>query len=309
MTTGSEHGASVSVVVPTHNRPKLVVEAVRAIMDQDHEGPVQVLVVFDNSTPHPIEVTCPPGRSLRILVNDARTPGLAGARNTGILAADSAYVAFCDDDDAWLPGKLSAQMAALRAHGADAVVATGVLVETDRGAYPRPGPTRTLGQDDFLRDRIMEIHPSTLLFRRDTLTDVIGLVDEDVPGSYGEDYELLLRATRTVPVINVAQPLVRVGFHAGSCYASRWQTIIAGLRYLLERYPEFAHVPRGLARIHGQIAFAHAALGARRDARRSAWAALRGNGLEKRAYAALLVSIGFPSDWVATLARSRGRGI
>ncbi len=267
----------ISVVVPTRDRPALVTEAVRSVVEQSVDAAIEVVVVFDQSRPHPIDVPCPDGRSVRTLVNDRRSPGLAGARNTGILAATGDYVAFCDDDDRWLPGKLAAQLDALEVFGSDAVAATGIAVASDTTTVARPGPQHVLGMADFLRDRVMEVHPSTLLFRRDTLLDVIGLVDEAVPGSYGEDYELLLRAARVRPVLNVAQPMVRVAFHSGSFYATKWQAVIDGLEYILDRYPEFDDVPHGRARIHGQIAFAHAALGRRRTARRIAARALLAN--------------------------------
>ena len=61
----------------------------------------------------------------------------------------------------------------------------------------------------------------------------------------------------------VAEPQSRVYLHDSSFFASRWQTINDALTYLLERVPEFRQDPAGLARIEGQIAFAHAALGQR----------------------------------------------
>ncbi len=50
----------------------------------------------------------PPGRpprSVQVITN-TRTPGLAGARNSGIMAPSGELVAFCDDDDEWLQGKV-----------------------------------------------------------------------------------------------------------------------------------------------------------------------------------------------------------
>ena len=69
--------------------------------------------MYDQSEP---DLSLEVGRSaprVRVITN-TRTPGLAGARNTGILDATGDLVAFCDDDDEWLPGKLAAQVEALR---------------------------------------------------------------------------------------------------------------------------------------------------------------------------------------------------
>ena len=56
-------------------------------------------------------------------MTNERTPGLAGGRNSGILAGSGELVAFCDDDDEWLPTKVEKQVEALAgavgAHGGD----------------------------------------------------------------------------------------------------------------------------------------------------------------------------------------------
>ncbi len=298
----------VSVVIPTHNRPRLVLEAITSVAEQTYPGRIEIFVVFDNAEPHPIEVDVGSGRDLTVLVNDARTPGLAGARNTGILASRGAYIAFCDDDDIWYPTRLEQQFELLAAYGGPAVLSGGIHVVSDSGTITRIPPSGPLRRKDFLRDRIMEVNPVTLLLPRD-LFEVVGMVDEALPGSYAEDYDLLLRVSEHLPVLCVQECIASITFHAGSFYASRWEMIVSGLEYLLEKHPDFAEVPEGRARIQGQIAFAQGASGSRRLALRSVRRALADNPTEKRAYAALLVALGFPAAWVARFARQRGRGI
>src|SRR6266568_659803 len=100
---------SVSVVVPTRDRPVLLERSVRSILEQTYEGDIECVVVFDRSDPAPVAIEIPAGRRLRLMTN-TRRPGLAGARNTGILAGTSDLVAFCDDDDTWRPDKVSLQV-------------------------------------------------------------------------------------------------------------------------------------------------------------------------------------------------------
>ena len=146
------------------------------------------------------------------------------------------------------------------------------------------------------------------MLRQDALA-AIGLLDEQIPGSYGEDYDYLLRAARREPIVAVEQPLVDMFWHQQSFFAQSWQTIIDDLGYLLGKHPELTTDPRGKARVEGQAAFAQAALGHRAAACRASMRALRGNPLERRAYLALAVAAGvIPASSIVRLANRRGRG-
>jgi glycosyltransferase involved in cell wall biosynthesis len=300
----------VSVVVPTRDRPELLRRAVRAILEQRYPGEIECVVVFDQSEPTDVGVRPGERRRLRSVRNQ-RTPGLAGARNAGVLASTGVLVAFCDDDDEWLPDKLRLELEAMRADPDAVVVACGIFVQYGGRAIRRlpPGGTRVT-HEQLLRRRLMEVNPCTLVVERTALLESIGLVDEDIPGSYCEDYDWLLRAARVAPVLVVPQPLVRIHWHASSFFAEHWQTIIRALLYLLDKHPEFSQQPAGLARIEGQIAFAHAALGQAGPARHWAARALRRNWRDRRAYAALLVSTRLlRAETVLHLAHSAGRSI
>jgi glycosyltransferase involved in cell wall biosynthesis len=294
---------TVSVVVPTRDRPEQLRRAVAAILGQTYPGPVECVVVFDQSDPDLTWAPLPAGRRL-VLVANTRTPGLAGARNSGILAATGELVAFCDDDDEWLPTKLARQVARLLATPSAAVSTTGILVRYQDRTTERLAPTELVTHGQLLRSRLTELHPSTVLARRRQLLDDIGLVDEQIPGSYAEDYEWLLRASRHAPVLAV------IHWHQSSFFSDRWRTIISALTYLVDKHGELQREPSGLARIYGQIAFAHAALGERAEARSWARRTLALNRRERRAYLALAISLGLVSAKTVTrLAHLAGKGI
>ncbi len=300
---------TVSVVVPTRDRPQLLPRAVGAILDQRYPGSIECLVVYDQTEPKlPWGGALPSGRAVRVIAN-GRTPGLAGARNAGALAADGALLAFCDDDDQWLPDKLVKQVRALRAYPDVAVATTGILVHYRRRTIPRVTAAPFVAHRDLLRSRVTELHPSTFLVRRQAFFR-IGLVDEQLPGSYAEDYDWLLRAARRSPILAVQEPLVHVHWHRSSFFADRWATIAAACRYLLDKHPELCEEPRGLARIYGQIAFASAASGDRPAAWAWARRALALSHRERRAYLALAVALRLVSPGVVTrLAHTFGKGV
>ncbi|MCX6467514.1 MAG: glycosyltransferase family A protein [Pseudonocardiales bacterium] len=295
---------SVGVVIPTHDRPELVRRAIRSVLDQQYAGELQVVVVFDRAEPDPSLA----GEHVRVLPND-RSPGLAGARNTGILSLDTDLVAFCDDDDAWLSGKLAAQVEALTAEP-DAVLAScGIVIDFAGRELERLAGRARVTFDELIRDRMMTVHSSTYLVRRPALVE-LGMVDESIPGAQGEDWDLALRAARHAPIVNVDRPLVRVLWGLTSYYAHAWETKVAAMQWFLERYPEIGRDRGAAGRVYGQIAFGHACNGRRREALRWSGRALRSNWKERRVPFAIAVASGAVSGERVLLAlHTRGRGI
>jgi glycosyltransferase involved in cell wall biosynthesis len=302
---------ALSVVVPTHNRPQLLRETVRSILGQRYAGRLEVLVVFDREDPVRPDVEVPEGRQLILLRND-RTPGPAGCYNVGLLTATGEYVALCDDDDEWLPDKARLQVEAMRRHPESLFATCGVYLGDGTSARRNPSrvPDReVLSMDDLLNSARNELHSSTFMVPRQAILDRVGLVDEAIPGSYGEDYDWLVRAAKVAPVVAVTQPLVRVRWQF-SYFADRWATIIEAIDYQLERRPELLQQPGNLARLYGRLAFAHAALGHRREARTYARKSLKLDRRQPRPYLAYLVSWGIVKPrHVLKAAHRFGRGV
>lgn len=301
---------AVDVVLATRNRPEMLRQAVAAVVDQDYPGEVRCLVVYDRCEPdHDVASLADgrPRRSIQVLSNE-RTGGLAGARNTGILAGDAPLVAFCDDDDFWEPDKLSAQLATLAANPASRTCVTGIVVEYDDHSVTRVPTPEDLSIARLVRRRVMEAHPSSFLVRREALLSSIGLVDEDIPGSYGEDYDWILRAAADGPIAVADRPLVHVRW-GSSQFSRQWQTIIDALDYLITKHPAFRASPRAHARILGQQAFAMAASRQPGALARAAGAARR-SPREPRAWLAGAVALRVVSaERVMDLANRQGRGI
>ncbi|GEB14877.1 glycosyltransferase [Pimelobacter simplex] len=296
----------VDVVIATHDRPVLVREAIAAVREQEYAGRVRTVLVFDRSEPDLTLASDDPLRPVDVVTN-VRSPGLAGARNTGILAGIAPLVAFCDDDDLWLPGKLDRQVRALQSGGPPACV-TGIEIAYDGTTTPRVPAPADLELRHLVRHRVMEAHPSTVVVRRDALLTRIGLVDEEIPGSYGEDFDWMIRAAGAGGFHLVAAPLVRVRW-GGSQFSRQWATIVDAIDYGLAKHAVFHDDRRALARLQGRKAFALAALG-RRDALRWAGRTARTWPREPRAYLAAAVALHLVSaDRLLDLAHRRGHGI
>ncbi|MPZ27103.1 MAG: glycosyltransferase [Micromonosporaceae bacterium] len=301
---------AVGVVIATRDRPTLVRRAVAAARAQDYPGPVRVVVVHDRSEPDRALATG--GERPVSVVANQRTSGLAGARNTGILALDTELVAFCDDDDVWAPGKLREQVAALAAAPAAELVTCAIEVEYGGRGTPRLAGRDRIGLAELTRSRMAMLHASTFLARRAALVDParIGLVAEDAPGSQNEDWDLLLRAARRTPVAHVDAPLVRVLWGRSSFYTYEYATKIASLRWMLDRHPELAACRPGAARVYGQLACWSAASGDRRAAWHWAARAVRHNWRELRTPIAVAAVLGaLRIETVLAALHRRGRGL
>lgn len=304
-----ERAPDVDVVIPTRDRPELMARALASVVEQEYPGLVRVIVVHDQAEPdHAIE-SDEPTRQVIAISND-RAPGLAGARNTGILAGQAPLVAFCDDDDVWLPGKLQAQVARLAAEPDAVLCATSIEIAFHDNVNERLVGADTVSHGQLLRSRMAMLHSSTFIIRRDQLEGEMGLVSEAAPGSMCEDWDLLLRASSTHPVVVVDVAYVRVLWGRTSFFSDRWETKIAAHQWMLAEHPDILTSDVGAARVYGQLAFSHASIGQRQKS--FAWArrALRRNWREPRAFLAMAVASGaVSSERVLSELHKRGHGV
>jgi hypothetical protein len=137
-----------------------------------------------------------------------------------------------------------------------------------------------------------------------------GLFDEEIPRSYGEDWDLLLRASSisAIPVVN--RPLVHVAWQGQSHFVGRWADYAAALQHLLRKHPDLQRSRRGLARFEAQTAFALAASGDRSNGARWAARSLVRWPAEPKALLALAVAARLTSaDAVVRGLRRFGRGV
>lgn len=317
MTESPEHeGTSeaslplVSVGVPTRGRPELLRQTIATILDQDYEGPIEIVVVHDKEAADPtLSQLSRAGREVRSVVNDG-TPGLAGARNTSLRLTSGEVVASCDDDDLWHPDKIRKQVHRLQEDRDLLAVGTGIrlLMSADR-VVDWPGKEETVSHRRLLGSRVKELHSSTLAMRR-VAFDKAGEYDEALPNGYAEDYDWLLRASRVGKIGVVVEPLADIRKDVPSWFRDRADNTIAAFEYLLAKHQDFSTHRRGHARILGQIAYAHATAGRRTVALRTAGSALSRYPAAPQAWLAIVgATTGADPSRVLKMARALGRGV
>lgn len=250
----------VSVVIPTHNRARLVRRSLRSVLQQTYRD-LEVIVIDDGSTDDT-------QKQIATFLNDARVRyiyqnnrGLAAARNRGICASQGSYVAFLDDDDLWLPDKLENQVHLLETNDhVSAVHCDFRFVDTNGNILPiryrRPASRGSI-YEDLMFDNVITGSGSGVLVRRQCLTEV-GLFDENLGAC--EDQDLWRRIALVHDFGYIDEVLLYILWHRRSMHMDAERMAAAKLRYLdklcLEAPPRFRHHLPGVAyHIYADAAF------------------------------------------------------
>jgi glycosyltransferase involved in cell wall biosynthesis len=200
---------TVSVVIPTYDRPEMLSRAVRSVVGQTYE-PIELIVVDDHS-PTPAgevvdQISTESLSSLRCLRHEENQGGSA-ARATGIEAATGEYVAFLDDDDEWEPSKIEKQVDRVRSASEDHVlVYTGIRqVNADGSTNAVKTPTAEGDVvERLLRGNFIGSYSAVMV--SSNAIDAVGLPDERFPS--WQDWEWYLRLAQEGVFLSVPEPLV-----------------------------------------------------------------------------------------------------
>ncbi|MFF0719328.1 glycosyltransferase [Micromonospora sp. NPDC003816] len=225
----------VSVVIPTTGRPSLA-EAVATARAQRGVS-VHVVVVCDLAEV-PTSVSELRGQIDEIVCTGGGRRG-SHARNLGVRhAAPGSHVAFLDDDDAWLPGKLAAQLPVLERLAGEGwlPVVSSRTLQRKAGADPLPsavpGTLIADGQrpEDYLfRRRQLGVARQSL--PTSTLLTTITVAtkcpwDESLPRH--QDWDWLVRAARLpgarIVQIEEATAVYTVGSPGSISAGADWRT-------------------------------------------------------------------------------------
>ncbi len=256
---------TVSVVIPTHNRRRLLLRTIHSVLVQESVD-FEVLVVDDGSADGTAD-------AIRLL-NDPRVTVLrnewpvrvAAARNLGAKAARGSWIALLDDDDLWSPQKLRQQLAAVKGAGRSWVYAG--VVEIDGcglllGGEPPPSSEELV--NSLIDKNVMPAGCSNVVVRADLFRTVGGF---DIGLRHLADWDLWLRLAHSSPPACVPLPLAAYRIHTGQATLDPDGMIAEG-RILearhgadlnsIRRWMAWSHLRRGERRL-ALRAYARAAL-------------------------------------------------
>lgn len=221
----------VAVVIPAYNAAALITDALDSVAHQQH-APAEIIVVDDGSTDATVATVRrwadenPPAVQLITQANG----GTAVARNRGIRAATSDFIALLDADDVMHPDHL-ATFATLFEQAPDAVLCFADAVR-ERNGKPDPegflagnalldleytecaGPGRRINGSAYSGlIRGSRIATCSCIFRRQTALGC-GLFNEQL--RYSEDREFFLRMSRCGTFAYVKRQLSTVRIHGAN---------------------------------------------------------------------------------------------
>ena len=130
----------VSVIIPTYNRFKYLLNTIESIKKQTYSN-IEIIVINDKSTQNEYYDYDWKSSNIKIIHLDKNTKDIFGyacagyVRNKGIELSSGKYIAFCDDDDIWFPTKIELQIKAIKDTGCrmsctDGLIGNGIFNPT-----------------------------------------------------------------------------------------------------------------------------------------------------------------------------------
>lgn len=226
---------SIAVVIPAFNAEKTLARALESVLGQDRSAD-EIIVVDDGSNDRTREVARAFGDGVQLLCQEHGGPGRA--RQNGILACETDYVAYLDADDRWPSEKLAECEPILESRSLHFLFADfrRALFEGERETrYPRnrtffPFLESYLSSDrvEALGDGLSKLsprvatelllrgfpaYPSTMVLRRSSALEAGGWSAEF---QRSQDLDLSLRLARRHGAHYLDRVMATIGLHEGN---------------------------------------------------------------------------------------------
>lgn len=184
----------VSVIIPTLNRPEMIEEAIKSVLNQTLPVAIEIVVVNDGGRDIQDIIDRLNESGNIVYVSHDKNKGISAARNSGLRLAKGLYIAYLDDDDLYYPNHLEKAISVLE-EGKYRVVYTDCeqrfqTLVNDR--YVNVGECIRTGHG-FDRENLLivnHIHTLTVVHHRDLLKEN-GFFDESLESH--EDWDLWIR--------------------------------------------------------------------------------------------------------------------
>ena len=231
----------VSVIMPVYRGQPFVAWAIESVLAQTYRD-FELVIVNDGSPddssgiiarflPHP-----------QIRYIEQQNAGVAAARNTAIAHANGAFIGLLDQDDLWLPNKLTRQVTYFNSHPEVGLVHTRVeCIDADGAPRSCAGVIGVRPYEGLCAGRLLlgnVIAPVTVLLRIECI-DEVGTFDQRFAPA--DDWELWMRIARRHPIGFIDEVTARYRFHGANVSSDQLKMQRAVLRIIeaiCERFPD-----------------------------------------------------------------------
>ncbi|MCK5607342.1 glycosyltransferase [Candidatus Pacearchaeota archaeon] len=225
----------VSVIIPTYNRSHVIYRSIQSVLNQTYQD-FEIIVVDDGSTDNTEDVIRNFNDSRIIYIRHNDNKGVAAARNTGIKASKSEYIAFQDSDDEWFSEKLNKQIEAFEMNPEIGIIYTDMLRINKEGEIKYwHSPTVSYGHiinPKTMDYQFMGLGIVSTLIKRECFNKV-GDLDENFPRF--EDLEIFIRLSKHYHFHHIKEPLVSY-YATDDGISSNNTTLHIARKLLLEKY-------------------------------------------------------------------------
>ncbi|ARO25269.1 glycosyltransferase family 2 protein [Rhizobium sp. S9] len=239
-------GLTVAVVIPAYNAEEFIAATLRSVVDQTHSA-LEIIVVDDGSTDDTASICREfAAADPRITILSTENRGVAAARNAGIEASRSSYIAFIDADDLWHPTYVERMLSALHplpdAWGA--VYALHRFVDSE-GYCTKSGSSLNARESILIRHLVFRFvgNGSGFMVRRAVIDKIGGYdpsyADRGIGGC--EDFDFELRTAEHFKIEAVPLGLVGYRVHSAAMSADRSRmarSLLAVTEQCVSRNPE-----------------------------------------------------------------------
>lgn len=219
----------VAVVIPTYNREKTIRRCIDSVLTQTY--PVcEIIVVDDGSQDNTVRILEDEYKDSVTVIKQSHK-GAQAARNAGIVAATSEYIAFLDSDDEWLSRKIELQMKAMESNP-DAVVCGNGYVEQNgvKRIFKFQGRNGNVYKA-ALNDSFALFQ--ALISKKDNFVKS-GLLDEHVPAF--QEWDTAIMLSKTCEFLFIERPLFIYHLHDGETISKDKKRDIDGQEYIFSKY-------------------------------------------------------------------------
>jgi glycosyltransferase involved in cell wall biosynthesis len=228
----------VTIVIPVFNRATFIKDALLSIQQQSYQN-WECIVVDDFSTDNTMDIVQKmiEGDNRFKVVKNQRNKGAQGARNTGIINAKSAWIAFNDSDDEWVSSKLERQVQIIK----DNLFDPSLVIHSDCIVKDNSSNTEYVwnvpeveGEKPF--NRLLK-NPSPmfqgLVTSQQALKD-INYLDEDIL-SY-QEWDTTISLSKNCNFIHIKEPLFIYHKHAEETISKDIRRDILGIDYIRVKF-------------------------------------------------------------------------